>query len=422
MSKVNFSRIDFQRTVADSASLILKNRYYEETASMTDDGTTLVARPGLKRLTVVGDGPIRGMDSEAGSFSGDMFLASGQEFYRLDNRLNQTFIYGGLNDPERGVVNMAITATIGTTPEYCFVADGANLFVYIANGFARNSLSGSPANTDLLNIGGTYYRWTTGSVDAGSPAGTAANPWLVALGGTPALSFQNMFYAINASGAPGTNYSTALTVANTQVQADVYSATFLSVRAFVVGAAGNTIVTTETGAGIAWGNPGTLSQGGAPTFSKVLLPDDIGAIDVAVSNSYVIVVPVQSGEYIGRFYWINPGEITVDPLNFATAERSPDAIYGVCVFGDQFWLPGENTSEVFYFTGDPDTPVARQQGLVLDRGSWQDTALTLHESMMLIDGDGGVFQVSGSSPSRVSDPSIEQQIREAIQLAQGYLY
>src|SRR3546814_4200351 len=105
----------------------------------------------------------------------------------------------------------------------------------------------------------------------------------------------------------------------------------------------------------------------------------MGVIDVAVINSYVIVIPVQEDGYQGRFYWIDPGEIVVDPLNFATAERSPDGIYGVEVFGDQFWLPGESTTEVWYVTGDAGAPMRRLQGVVSDRGSWQNTARAVHE-------------------------------------------
>src|SRR3546814_17653635 len=87
---------------------------------------------------------------------------------------------------------MAITAQIGTTPEYCFIADGRNLLVYIANGYARNTLTGTPANNDTVTIDTVYYKFTNDSVDAGTPAGTLANPWLVALGesSTDALTQQ----------------------------------------------------------------------------------------------------------------------------------------------------------------------------------------------------------------------------------------
>lgn len=421
MVKVPFSTADFSRRVTGAANLLLKNRYFEENPSLSDDGAALVARPGMRRLVDIGDGPIRGIASEAGSFSGDLFVASGAAFYRMDKSLNKTLIYSNLYAPETGSVSMAITGAIGTTPEFNFIADGSSLYVYMANGYARNTLSGSPANNDVVVIDTVYYKWTTGSVNAGTPAGTNANPWLVAKGGTDLLSFQNLYYAINVSGTAGTNYSTA-TTAHPSVLSDNYGASEISVRALINGAGGNTIVSTETGASIAWSHAATFSQGGDPTFTSVLVPDDQGVIDVAVINSYVIVIPVQDNGYQGRFYWINPGETAINPLNYATAERSPDALYGVQVFGDQFWLPGESTTEVWYMTGDPTAPATRLQGVVLDRGSWSNTSKAIHESMVIVDADGGVFLVKGGSPQRVSTPNLEEQIRRAISLQQSYLY
>lgn len=418
MVKVNFRTSDFRRQVADANSLVLKNRYFEQNPFLTDDGASLIARPGLNKLTTVGSGPITGLASEAGSFNGDMFIASGQELYRMDNLLTQTFVYSGFVDPEKGVVKMAITAQIGTTPEYMFAADGRNLFVYIENGYAFNTLTGSPANNDVVGTDTIYYKWTTGSVNAGSPAGTVANPWLVNLGASSIDAFTNLANAINLNGIAGTDYSTATTI-NSAVTATSFTSTTMSVRATAVGGVGNSVVTTETGASINWANGGTLIGGGSPTFTQVLMPDSVGAIDVAVINSYVIVVPVQSNGYQGRFYWIEPGEIVVNPLNFATAERSPDAIFGVQVFGDQFWLPGESTTEVWYVAGgnpsDPSAPVMqRLQGVVFDRGSWENTAKAIHETLVIVDADGGVFLVKGGAPQRVSTPDIEEEIRVAM--------
>ena len=131
-------------------------------------------------------------------------------------------------------------------------------------------------------------------------------------------------------------------------------------------------------------------------------------------SSYVIVLPVQSDGYQGRFYWIQPGETTVDPLDFATAERSPDGVYGIQVFGDQFWLPGASTTEVWYFTGNDDSPVLRLQGVTFDRGTWEGTALQVKESMIIVDNDGGVFQIAGGL-KRISRPDIEERVREALQ-------
>lgn len=421
MAKVNFRTSDFARAVAAEGSITQKNRFFESNPFLSDDGAALIARPGLTKLANIGAGPIRGLASEAGSFNGDLFVVSGGNLYRMDNQLNQTLITTGLYSPEKGFVNMAITAQLGTTPEYCFIADGRTLFVYIANGFATNQLTGTAANNDVVVIGTTYYKFTNAGVNVGTPAGTSANPWLVNLDVSNLNALTNLGNAINASGIAGTDYSTALTK-HTTVKYTNVSSTQLSVASTLTGALGNSTATTETGAALSWTLGATLTGGGAASIRQVDMPDGVGAIDVAVCNSFVVVVPVQATGKIGRFYWINPGETTVNALNFATAERSPDGISGVQVSGDLFWTPGATTTQVFYFTGDATAPVARMQGVVFDRGSWQNTAKVIHETLMVVDADGGVFALKGGSPQRVSTPDIEEEIRKAISAQSTYLY
>lgn len=153
------------------------------------------------------------------------------------------------------------------------------------------------------------------------------------------------------------------------------------------------------------------------TFTVVVTPDDVGIVSVAFVSSYVICVVAQGYDMNGRFYWIEPAETTIDPLNFATAERAPDPIYSVRAVGDQFWLLGTNSTEVWYPTGDLDAPFARVQGRLFDRGVWGGTDAQIKDSVMLVDNDGIVYRITGGGPQRVSNNSIEERIREAIILA-----
>lgn len=308
---------------------------------------------------------------------------------------------------------MAATSNIGETPAFLFVASGSTLMCYIENGYARGSISGVPVNNDVVRVGAMYYRFTNASVDTGAPDGTNANPWLVALGGSTAEAWGNLAAAFGASGIAGTEYSTVL-VANDQIQVANYTASTVFVRATLVGALGNGVVTTETGAGIAWADGGTLVGGGGPSWFPVATPDDVGIVSVGYIASYVVVVPAQGQGINGRFFWIDPGETVIDPLDFATAERAPDPISGVVVFGDQFWLPGTSTTEVWYFSGNEESPVLRMQGVVFDRGAWEGTAVQVKDSMIIVDNEGAVFQISGGA-KRISRPDIEERIREAIQ-------
>jgi len=410
MPAVQLGRSDWRRGVAREPELRFVNRYYETNPADQASQAALISRPGLRRFLAVGNGPIRGVYSQPGSFSDALFVVSDDAWWRVDRTGAATLLQAGIN-PGQGSVSMAGTGSLGDTPEYMFLADGRNLWLYLENGYAKGTISGSPANNDVVVVGTVYYKFTTGSVNAGTPAGTNANPWLVALGASDTLSWANFADAVGATGTAGTQYSTALT-ANASVVVITVSATLVSVRATAIGALGNGIATTETGASIAW-TAATLTGGGAASVTTVQTPDDIGAIAVGYIASYVVVIPAQGEGINGRFWWIDPGETTIDPLNFATAERAPDPILSIVVFGDQFWLPGTATTEVWYFTGNIDAPVLRLQGVTFDRGTWEGTALPVKESMIIVDSDGGVFQIAGGI-ARISNPSVEERIREAI--------
>lgn len=413
MSDVPLGRADYHRSVPKEARVETRNRYFEQNPVLTGNTTALISRPGLRRWLSVGLGPIRGVYSQPGSFNDAMFIVSGTEWWRVDKDGTTAMIQNGLL-PGDGSTSMAGTGTIGVTPEYMFLADGRNLFVYTEDGFAKGTISGVPVAADVVRAGTMYYKFTAGSVDAGAPAGTIANPWLVALGTDAAVAWQNLGDAFTASGVAGTQYSTTLT-SNPDIVVSAISSSLVVARATAPGADGNGVITTETGAGIAW-TAGTLTGGGTPGVSVVKTPNDVGIISLGYSASYIVAVPAQGEGINGRFFWIPPGETTIDPLDFATAERAPDPIFDVVVFGDQFWLPGSNTTEVWYFTGNIDSPVLRLQGVTFDRGSWEGTAVHVKESMIITDSDGGVFQISGGL-KRISNPSIEERIRRAIQTA-----
>lgn len=418
MVKVNFLPTDFKRDVAQESALVLKNRYFEQNPSLTDDGAALIARPGLKKFVDVGQGPIRGIQSTAGAFNGDLFVASYDSMYRVTYEKDITLIKQNLFNPEKGFVKIQITANIGETPEYMFFTDGRTLFVYLENGFATNTLTGTAANADQVRIGDTYYQFTNGAVDAGTPDGSSGNPWLVALGASNAEAFANFAAAVDDTGEQGTQYSTSLS-ANPDVRTSFLSSNTVVVLARVAGLLANGVVTTETGASLDWTEGGTLTGGGAESCTQVQTPDDVGVLDIAVLNSYLIVIPAQGEGINGRFYWIEPGEVTIDPLNFATAERNPDGISQVLIQGDQFLLLGDSTVEVWYIAGGFDTPMQRVQGVVYDRGAWNGSGVKINDSVVFVDAEGGVFANTGPGVTRISTPQIEEQMRASINRQQA---
>lgn len=425
MVDIPLSRSDYFRGIAKEARIRTRNRYFETNPILTDQmaqaqahmygytkGGGLLARMGMRRYKSVGQDGIRGIYSQPGSFNGAAFVASGDILWRVDKNGTATQIGAIGSTSPNSAIKFAATSNIGTTPAYLFVTGGGPLMLYMENSYARGTINGTPANGDVVRIGNSYYQFTNASVNAGTPAGTAAAPWLVALGVSATVAWSNFIDAVNAQGVAGTEYSTALT-ANADAVGTNKTGSSVTVRATAIGALGNATVTTETGAALAWG-AGTLTGGGGTSWTQVETPGDVGVIDLGYIASYVVVIPAQGQDINGRFFWIEPGETTINALDFATAERDPDPISGVCVFGDQFWLPGTNTTEAWYFTGNLDAPVLRMQGILFDRGAWEGTAVQVKDCMIIVDNLGGVFKIQGGA-ERISRPDIEEVIRKAIQ-------
>lgn len=419
MTSIQISRGSLDRRVAKEPYIALRNRFCEENPLLNTDPVSLIARPALKRWMIVGSGPIRRVYSQPGTFGDNLFVVSGDDLYRIDNGSNATFI-GTTGNGVLSTPSMAATARIGdgedAVPEYLYLTDGGILWLYVEEGFSQGTLTfgGAVVDNDTISMGGVYYKWTSGSVDTGTPDGTSGFPWLVTLGVDNITSLTTMLRAVNASGEEGVDYSTGLTQ-NEFVTANGAVGNSLYIWARTAGAGGDTIAVTEATTNGTWSNP-TLEDGGDPMLSQVYLPNDVGAISVAFINGYVVVIPSQIDGLRGRFYWINPGETTVDPLDFATAERSPDPIHQVVVFGEMFWLLGEATTEPWITSGNPDTPMQRFQGILYDRGSWEGTAIQVKDALFVIDTDGAVFKVSGGL-ERLSSPNIEERLRLAIQNA-----
>lgn len=402
----------YDRRVPKEAIALLKNRFYEQNPMLNDAGSSVIARPGLKKWIEVGDGHIRKVYSQPGAFNDDLFVVSGLNLWRVD-RFGVASDLGQISTDPVSSVSMAATGNIGSTPAFLFIAEGGVLWVYSEDGPAIGHLeaTGAIANNDTISIGGIYYKWTNAGVDVGTPDGSSGNPWLVLFTGVNSTSLDAMYKAINFSGTSGVDYSTALSAENEFVFATSVAANDLFVIARESGSGGNSIVVTETGANLTWGSG--MTGGGTESLRQVEVPDDKGAISVAHVNSFVIVIPVQDDDP-GRFFWIEPGETFIDPLNFATAERSPDPVTQVAVFSDMFWLFGKDTTEAWITTGNADAPMQRFQGILYDRGQWEGTAVQVKDSLIVIDPDGGVFQIKGGQ-ERISRPDIEEKIRRAIQ-------
>lgn len=402
MAKVPLTRTTWRRDYAGGVQLQLLNRFFEEDPSSTIDDTALIARPGTDSYRAFGSGTMRGNFTQQGFFGGDLFVASGQTLYRWDGT-TETAITGVLSAEDTPV---SITYQASPGVERLWIADGATLYYYEGDTKSRGNLDADEALNvspgDVVLIDTVYYEFVASGVDAGTPAGTLADPWLVLIGATSEFSLSNLSAAIGNTGTPGGTYSTAL-LANPNVEVRRLEQYRLNVQAVVPGAGGDTIVTTTTAANLTWG-AATLENGGLDILTPVDVPE--GGTEAAVSLTTLAAYVIVSVAGSQRMYFIRPGEFWIEV--FAEAESEPDVVLQVVTVGSSFWALGESTIEPWTATGDADIPFAPIQGRQMSYGIVAGTALVLEDRVIYVD-DKGI--VRDSSGARISTHGIEEEIR-----------
>lgn len=162
---------------------------------------------------------------------------------------------------------------------------------------------------------------------------------------------------------------------------------------------------------------GTVYLYDGTTLSTVATPGGVEMTSIRQINSYFLLQVGSSGV----FFFIEPGVTTIDALDFATAERSPDN--GVCIrlLGDFALLLQTDGAEVWDPTGDADAPFQRRQGVVYQKGcAERETAIEFDNAVVCVseDGDAGrrVFRFGAQQPERISVHGIE----EALRLSTGF--
>lgn len=283
MANIPLAVGDWRRDIPGAPDIALVNRYFEQTPDPEHGPVSLIARPGLRRFLTIGDGPIRGVYTQPGTFSDALFAVSGDDLFKVTTAGVSSNL-GALSAGSLDAVSMAATPNLDPTPEYLFLADGGTLYVY--------------------------------------------------------------------DGA---------------------------------------------------------------TIATVATPDSVAIISVGFIAGYIICVCAPAPGVNGRFYWIEPGAITIDPLNFATAERAPDPLYAVRIVGDQAWFLGSSSTEPWFLTGNDAAPFQRVQARIFDRGVWEGTDALVRDTIVLVDAtDGTVYAVTGAGPQRISNHSIEERIRRGM--------
>lgn len=391
----------YNRTYGRMPEIKLINRFFETNPSNVVDGVALLSRPGTTFEAAFGAGPIRNTFTHEGTFNADLFVVSGTALFKRTKAGVNTAI-------PSFIANSPATPSMAGTNEFLWIADGTFLQFYDGVGSrADNDLlvTGAITNGQTVTLNGIVYTFNTVLGGAGS----------VLIGTGPDTALQNLSDAVNSvPETVGIAYGSG-TVENTFIAAqpsvDVLPGPNwrLVVYARVGGTAGNAYTTTETLANGSFTGGGTLTGGVAGALTAVPTPDDVGIVSLCVLGGFVLLLAAQSD----LIYFIRPGEFLIDPLDFFSAESTPDEGISLMTVGDQFWCFGAQSTDAFYLSGADDVPFSVFQGRSFSKGALEGTAVLIDPEVVVVGHDGIVYAVGGEGSTRISNHGIEERIRTA---------
>jgi hypothetical protein len=149
------------------------------------------------------------------------------------------------------------------------------------------------------------------------------------------------------------------------------------------------------------------------SLAVLSFPDGLSVYGIDTLNSYFLF-----SSDLGKFYWSAVGGTTVDPLDFATAESQPDILLTLKVIGDELWLFGRLSVEVWQPTGDPDLPFQRIGGRIFGIGvTARETVMKMNvaglDTVCWLGTDRRVYQTK-PNPVRISDEGLEEILQKLV--------
>lgn len=241
-----------------------------------------------------------------------------------------------------------------------------------------------------------------------SQSGPAPSKSVAALIGTPGL-------ALWATLAGGTvrgllRFSQAQAVA--VVGANVYLVTTAGVGTLVgtitEGTTPVSMASNGTIVMIVTGPTGYVLTPATATLGPITSSDFHGADVVYFLDGYFVFNKPGTGQFqITGLY-----SSSINGLDFATAEGAPDLLITLIVDHRELWLFGENSTEIWFNSGNPDFPFERNQGAFLEVGcAAKYSAAKLDNTVIWLSADergqGMVMRANGYQPQRISTHALE---------------
>lgn len=142
-------------------------------------------------------------------------------------------------------------------------------------------------------------------------------------------------------------------------------------------------------------------------FQNISFPDTANVIAAEYIGSLFVFIRAETH----KFYWSDPLDgRTVNALSFASAEREPDWLLDCKALGDNLWLFGQSTCEVWTHTGDSDLPFTRLEQVTFDKGIIATGCVVKADNTLVFIGDNGTVYRTEDVPKRVSDHWLEERI------------
>lgn len=177
---------------------------------------------------------------------------------------------------------------------------------------------------------------------------------------------------------------------------------------------------------IACNGPSYIYNHTTNVFAQITDPDFPGAVTVAYLDGYFVF-----NEPNSQKLWVTAllDGTSVDPLEFASTEGSPDGLLAVESNFREIWAFGTNSIEVWYDSGATDFPLQRIQGAFNELGCAAPYSVAkLDNSIFWLGrdrrGQGIVYRAEGYTGKRVSTHAVEWQIQQYADLSDaiGYSY
>jgi len=175
---------------------------------------------------------------------------------------------------------------------------------------------------------------------------------------------------------------------------------------------------------IAANGPSYIYNNTTNAFGQITDPDFPGAVTVCYLDGYFVF-----NEPNSQKMWVTAllDGTSIDPLEFASTEGSPDGLVAVASNFREVWAFGTNSIEVWYDSGATDYPLQRIQGAFNELGCAAPYSVAKMDNGMFWlgrdrRGQGMVYRANGYTGQRISTHAIEWQIQQYGNISDAIAY